>query len=300
MPLPPFLSILPGMNDAERSRMAVPTSLVIIAGKGVYPLLLAESAREQGVREISVIAFRGETKKCIQHVADRTEWVRVGQLAALLDALQRIGCPDAVMAGQITPTLLYRLRPDRQLFELLQSLEKRNAETIFGAFSDVLSERGVTVRPAWQFMEKYMPLPGSVSARKPDERESADIALGVEVAKTTSGLEIGQTVCIKEGTVIAVESFEGTDKTMARGGRLSNGGMVVVKVAKKGHDMRFDIPVIGRKTIRVLKKAGATCLAVEAGRCIMLEKEHLIKEADKMKLALIAVKTEDSAQESHA
>ncbi len=213
-------------------------------------------------------------------------------MAAFLEAVRAAAVPDAVMAGQISPTSLFRLRPDRAMFELLASLRERNAETIFGAVVARLAQEGVRMHPASRFMERTMPEPGVLARRAPDERESADIDLGRRVAKATSSLEIGQTVVVKEGTILAVEAFEGTDEAILRGGQLGGPGTVVVKTAKAGHDMRFDIPVIGLRTMKSLRKAGATTLAVEARRTILLEREALVAEADRMGLAFVAFEAE--------
>lgn len=274
----------------------IPENLAIIAGKGVYPRLLAESARAQGVRRIFVLAFKGETHRGIERSADETQWVRVGQLERFLAVMRDAGCRDAVMVGQITPTLLFRLRPDRAMIKLLNELPVKNAETIFGAVSDTLASEGIRVLPAARFMENCMPAPGLLGRRAPDEREQKDIDYGMRVAKATSGLDIGQTVVIKDGVILAVEAFEGTDRTLRRAGRLGGPGAVAVKTAKQGHDMRFDIPVVGMKTMRVLKRAGLSALAVEAGRTILLEREKLIFAADEMGLCFFAV----DADSSHA
>jgi DUF1009 family protein len=143
-------------------------------------------------------------------------------------------------------------------------------------------------------MEDRMPAPGLIGARPPTEQEAADIRLGTQVAKATSGLEIGQTVVIKQGTILAVEAFEGTDETILRAGRLSRGGLVVVKAAKPGHDMRFDIPVVGMRTFKVLRKAGVSVLAVEAGRTILLERDALMKESNRRGICFTAVAMEDA------
>jgi DUF1009 family protein len=266
----------------------VPASLGIIAGKGAYPLQLAASARTQGVSRLFAVAFRKETDPAIERQVDEVVWLRVGQLQAMLDAFRASGVKDAVMAGQITPSNLFRLRPDRATFELLSELRERNAHTIFGAIAERLEGVGVTLQPAHLFMESSMPAPGQLSRRAPTDREQADIELGLNVARSTSGLDIGQTVVIKEGAVLAVEAFEGTDAAIRRAGKLGGAGSVVVKMAKRGHDMRFDIPVIGLKTFHHLRKARASALAVEAGRTILLERNKLIEEANRLNLAFTA------------
>lgn len=269
--------------------------LVLIAGKGDYPLLLARSARQQGVTRIVAIAFRRETSREIERYVDDVRWIYLGQLQAVFDNIRTTGIRHAVMAGQITPTHLFNLRFDRAALSLLGTLKERNAHSIFGAICDEFNRQGVELLPACLFMESAMPAAGLIAGREPTESERADIALGLQVAKTTSGIEIGQTVVLKQGTILAVEAFEGTDEAILRGGRLGGPGVVVVKVAKRGHDMRFDIPVIGLRTLKSLRKVKAAVLAVEARRTILLEQEALTHEAKRQNLAIVAVETEDSA-----
>jgi len=267
----------------------VPEALGIIAGNGVYPRLLALSARKQGVKRIFSVAFRRETDRSIETVSDEVRWIYLGQLGAMLDALSAGDVKVAVMAGQITPTHLFNIRMDGRMLELLKSLKARNAETIFGAVAKELASIGVDLIPASTFMEDYMPGPGLLTTRPPTESESRDIELGLSVAKATSGLDIGQTVVVKQGTILAVEAFEGTDATIMRAAELGGAGSVIVKVAKQGHDMRFDIPVIGMRTLKTLRKAKASVLAFEAGRAVVLEHDVVVKAANKMNLSLISV-----------
>ncbi len=269
--------------------LGIPEELVIIAGRGVYPLSLAESARRQGVRRIFAVAFKGETERSIEKLADETRWFNFGQLGAVLETVKQTGIKHAVMAGQITPVSLFRLRPDAKALKILSQLHKRNAQTIFGAVCAEFSAIGAQLLPAWRFMENSLPKTGQLSRRAPTEREQKDIELGMRVARTVSALEIGQTVVVKEGTIIAVEAFEGTDETILRAGKLAGAGTVVVKAARQDHDMRYDIPVVGLKTMKILRKVNAAALAIEAGRAIMLEPDKIIAEADRMELALMAV-----------
>lgn len=264
-------------------------TLGLIAGRGAYPLLLAESARRHG-REVFAVAFRGETDRAIGRFAARVEWMHVGQMLRLLDALRASGVSEAVMAGQITPTNLFRVRMDAKTLEMLRALRLRNAETIFGAVAAELRAIGIHLLPASSFMADHMPAEGLLSARAPTEPQARDIELGLRVARATSGLDIGQTVVIKEGTVLAVEAFEGTNAAILRAGRLGGPGAVVVKAAKTSHDMRFDIPVVGRETLRVLQRARAAVLAVEAGRSIVLEREKVVEECNRLGLVLTAIK----------
>jgi len=275
---------------------AIPEKLGIIAGRGAYPRLLAEGARKQGVRQVVAVAFRGETDHRIEKAADQVVWLHVGQLEAMLEAFRQRGIAQAVMAGQIAPSNLFNIRPDARALAILARLKNRNAKTIFGAIGDELKAIGVELLPAYRFMEDTMPSPGLLSRRAPTERERLDIELGLQAAKATSALEIGQTVVVKEGVILAVEAFEGTDETMLRAGKLGGAGAVVVKVARQGHDMRYDIPVVGLRTLAMLKKIKAAVLAVEARKTILLEREQIIEAADKQDLAFIAVEVEGLKQ----
>ncbi|MFT5239239.1 MAG: DUF1009 family protein [Candidatus Promineifilaceae bacterium] len=273
----------------------LPKRLVIIAGKGCYPLLLAQSARAQGVKHITSIAFNKETDKAIETLSDDTRWIYIGQLQRLLDEISDSKATAAVMAGQITPTHLFRVRMDGKMLALLKSLPARNAHTIFSAVGDQLADIGVTLLPASSFMETHMPLAGNLTTALPDPNVQSDIQLGLRVASATSHLDIGQTVVVKDGTILAVEAFEGTDDTLRRAHKLGGDGMTVVKLAKPGHDMRFDIPIVGDRTIRILKKCKAAALAVEAGRCILLGREDIIPMANDAGLVVVAVSADEVA-----
>lgn len=272
--------------------ISVPESLGIIAGKGVYPRLLADSARKQGVKRLFAVAFRKETNPVLEKYVDQVEWLYLGQLGAMLDVLKASAVKHVVMAGQITPTHLFRIRMDAPMLAVLSRLRVRNAETIFGAVGNELRKIGVELMPASLFMEHTMPEVGVLSARAPTEQEEVDIQLGLKVAKTTSSLDIGQTVVVKNGTILAVEAFEGTDAAIARAGELGGPAAVVVKVAKRGHDMRFDIPVIGEHTMKSLRRIKAAVLAVEANRTILLDRDVVITEANRQNLCLVAMEVE--------
>lgn len=270
----------------------VPDTLVLLAGKGVYPRLLAESAKQQGVKRLCVVAFKGETERAVTRLADESHWIRLGQLNALMETLRQTGANYAVMAGQLTPTSLFNVRMDSAMLALLRGLKLRNAETIFGAVGEQLAQIDMHLLPASSFMTRHMPETGLLTTRPPTDTEVQDIRLGYRVAKTTSGLDIGQTVVVKQGTILAVEAFEGTDETIRRAGKLGGPGSTIVKVAKPGHDMRFDIPVIGLHTLKVIAAAKAATLAVETGRCILLEREKVLARAEQLGLCM-AVLTAD-------
>lgn len=267
------------------------TEIGIIAGRGVYPHVLAASARKQGVKKIFAVAFRGETRKDINQLADEVNWLYVGQLKKFLRVIEASGIKHFVMVGQIAPKNLFHARPDASMLQLIKRLDALNAHTLFGAIGDELANIGVTLLPAHAFMASAMPSEGILTDRKPTVQEQRDIDLGIETATLISALDIGQTVVVKEGVILAVEAFEGTDKAILRAGKLGGAGGVVVKVAKGEHDMRFDIPVIGMRTMKSFKKAKISALAVDAGRCIFLEKEKVLARANAMNMAVVAVVT---------
>ena len=263
--------------------------LILIAGGGTYPLELAASARAQGLTRIFVLAFNRETDKAIERLADEVVWLPLGQVTAAREALKKTGIRHAVMAGRVTPTHIFSMRIDTEAIRLLSRITTRNAHTVFGSAGDELGKIGIELLPAYLFMERAMPAPGLLTVRSPTPEQQGDIALGIKVAKATSALEIGQTVVVKGGQVLAVEALEGTDDAIERGGRIGGPGAVVVKVAKHGHDMRFDIPIIGPRTIKTIAKIKGVALAVEAGRTIILERPAVIAAAEKQGVAMIAI-----------
>lgn len=263
--------------------------LILIAGSGTYPLELAAAARAQGLSRIFVLAFKHETDKAIARLADEIVWLPLGQVAAAREVLKNTGIRHAVMAGRVTPTHIFSMRMDREAIRLLSRIATRNAQTVFGSAADELQKMGIKLLPASLFMENAMPGAGPLTPRSPTPGQQHDINLGLKVAKATSALEIGQTVVVKGGQVLAVEALEGTDAAIERGGLIGGPGAVVVKVAKHGHDMRFDIPIIGPRTIKNIAKIKGAALAIEAGRTIILERQAVIAAAEKYGIAMIAV-----------
>jgi len=274
---------------------ARPGALLLIAGSGRYPLDLAVAAKARGVQRLCVIALRGETARAIGRLADEIHWLPLGRLQRLLDTVQATGIAQAVMAGQVTPTAIFRLAfmMDRRLRALIARLPAINAHTVFPAIADELRGVGVELLPACLFLESQMPAPGTLTRRAPSAAQAADIRLGLRAAKLTSSIEIGQTVVVKNGAILAVEAFEGTDAAIRRAGRLGGAGAVVVKVARRGHDMRFDIPVVGLRTLHSLRRARAGALAIEAGRTIMLERETFLRRAERAGICVVAVDAQE-------
>lgn len=266
-----------------------PQELLIISGWGDYPRLLADGARAAGVKRISVLGFKGSTCRSTCRAADDVQMIPFGDLGLFKDAVAKSGCRHAVLAGQINPLCLFRSRMDAEMMQELAKIKIRNAHTLFHRLVEELRKLGVEVLPASLFMSGHIPASGILTTRAPDEREAADIAFGNRIALRVCDLDIGQCVVVKDGVVLAVEGFEGTNATIKRGGAIARQGAVVVKVAKQDHDMRFDIPVIGAKTITVMRKAKISALGVQAGRTLILDMPEVIRLANRVGIAIQAV-----------
>jgi len=251
---------------------------------------VARAARKAGVTHISAAAFQGETREDLVEACDEVAWMRVGQLGKLLDAAKNSGASSAIMAGQIAPKNLFDLRPDVKALLLLATIKERNAETLFGAIADALARIGVKLELATSFLEDQLATEGPIAGPKLKDREIQDAAYGMRIAKEISCLDIGQTVVVKNGTVLAVEAFEGTNEAIERGGRVGRGGGLVVKVSKPNQDLRFDVPVVGEQTIEAAAKAGLTGIVAEAGKVLLLDREKVRDSAERNKISLFGVK----------
>jgi len=262
-------------------------ALGIIAGNGVYPRLLADAARKAGVKKIVVAAFTGETDPALEQHADLLEWMRVGQLNRLLKFFRAQEIRHAMMAGQIAPKNLFDLRPDWKALMLLGKLKQRNAESIFASIADELAKVNVDLLPATTFLEHSLATSGPISGPKLSRNEEDDVDLGWKIAKEIARLDIGQTILVRSGTVVAVEALEGTNDAIRRGGELAGSGAVMVKVAKPNQDMRFDVPVIGLETIRIAAEARLRVIAVEAGKTLLLERDAIVDLANHSKISIV-------------
>ena len=265
--------------------------LGLIAGSRELPLLVAREARAAGVSKIVAIGFEGETDPRLGPLVDSFTLLKVGQLSKMIGAFRQQGITRVVMAGQVAPKNLFDVRPDLRAVMMLMRLKEKNAHTVFGAIGDELAKDGIELIEATPWLQPAMPGPGFHLGRRPKKAEQEDIAFGYRMAKEITRLEIGQTVVVKEGVVLAVEGFEGTDKCLLRGGELSgrDGGAVAVKVARLNHDMRFDIPCIGAETIRTCIEARLAVLAIEAHKTILLEREEVELLLARSGLALVTV-----------
>ena len=268
--------------------MNIPEILGIIAGNGVYPRLLADSARKAGVRTIIAAAFTDETDPALAQRVDQIEWMRVGQLSRLLKFFRDQNIHHAIMAGQIAPKNLFDLRPDWKALLLLARLKQRNAESIFTAIADELAKVDVDLLSATSFLEGCLAPEGLIAGPKLSHREEEDVDFGWKIATEIARFDIGQTVIVKNGTVLAVEAFEGTNDAIKRGGALARKDAVMIKVPKPDQDMRFDVPVIGIETIRVAAEVKLRVIAVETGRTLLLERDAIIDLANRSNISIVA------------
>jgi UDP-2,3-diacylglucosamine hydrolase len=266
-------------------------TLGIIAGSRSLPLVLAREARKTGVRRLVAVGCEGETDPALADLVDEIVWVKVGQISKMIHALASRGVRKCVMAGQIAPKNLFDLRPDFRALTLLLRLKERNAHTLFGAVADELAKDGVELIEATPWLKPVMPSGDFNLGPALSGEQLEDIRFGYHLAKEVSRLEIGQIVVVKNGTVLAVEGFEGTDKCLARGGELAGarGGAVAVKVAKVKHDFRWDIPCLGPGTVETCARHGVSVLAFESGRCLLLEQETCATLAEKNKISIATV-----------
>ncbi len=262
----------------------------LIAGNGRFPFLVLEGARSQGI-EMAVIALKEEASPELEKIAKRLHWVSLGELSKTIELLQQEGVTQAVMAGQVKHNKIFSaIRPDWKLAKLLFSLPRKNTDALIGAVARVLEDEGIRLVDSTIFLKPLVPEPGVLTRRAPNEHEADDIAYGIGVARQIAGMDVGQTVVISDRACVAVEAMEGTDETIVRAARIAGGKpLVVVKVSKPGQDMRFDVPVVGLPTVEQMKTAGATALAVDAGRTLLFDREKLIDLADAAGIAIEAV-----------
>jgi UDP-2,3-diacylglucosamine hydrolase len=262
----------------------------LIAGNRKFPLLFCLEAKRKGFY-IVAIAIRGETSLRINKLADKVYWVRLSDFSRIFNIFNSEGVKMVAMAGQITP---YRLFGREVSFspviqQILTAIKDKRADTIFGAIADKLKEGGLDLLDSTLFVKSYLPSQGVLTAFAPSKPLWDDISFGFEAAKAIGALDIGQAVAIKDKTIVAVEAFEGTDKLIVRSAKLAGAGITIVKTAKPKQDMRFDVPVVGLRTIKLLIKARAKCLAIQADKTLFIDREEALKLADKRGLIVVAI-----------
>jgi len=273
----------------------------LIAGNGDFPFLVLEGARSRGI-DMAVIAIREEASPALEGAAKRLHWVSLGELSKTISLLHEEGVKHAVMAGQVKHNKIFSsIRPDRRLAKLLFSLTSKNTDSLIGAVARVLEDEGIELVDSTQFLGPLLPSPGVLTRRAPDEHETADIEYGRMIARQIAGLDLGQTVVIRDRACVAIEAMEGTDETIERAARITGGQrLVVVKVSKPKQDMRFDVPVVGLKTIEVMRRSNATALAIDARRTLLFDRDALISAADDAGIAIQAFEHENASQPMRA
>jgi DUF1009 family protein len=264
----------------------------IIAGNGSFPFLVLQAARGQGIEPL-VVAIKEEASPELDAKAEGIHWLSLGEIQKLLELLSAERIDTVMLAGQVKHAQLFSrsIKADGLLRRALSGLTRRNTDALIGAFVRMLEGRGIKVVDSTLFLKPLLADVGTMTRRTPDDSESSDVSYGREIAKKIAGLDIGQTIVVADRACVAVEAMEGTDATIERAATLSNRRrLIVVKVSKPRQDMRFDVPVVGTKTIQVMKRANASVLAVDAGKTLLFERAQLIAEADEAGIAVVGVK----------
>lgn len=268
------------VNDEQRV-------IGVIAGSGIYPETFVAAARKRGVKLV-MAAFKGETKGVLEEQVDAIKWFRVGQLGGVIKFFRKQKATEAIMVGQIAPRNLFDLWPDLRTLKVLHSVKERNAESLFGAIANELAKDEITLLPATTFLEDDLAREGLLFGPELGERDWDDVEFGRKIVKQTSALDIGQSILVRRGTVLALEAFEGTDACIRRGGELGKGkNVTLVKVSKPNQDMRFDVPVIGPNTIDTCREAGVGVIAVEAGRTLFLGLDEIARKCSEGKISVV-------------
>lgn len=275
--------------------------LGLIAGNGRFPFLVLDAAKAQG-EEVVVAAIREEASPDIeQRGAAAVHWLSLGELSKLIETFKREGVSRAIMAGQVKHKQIFSsIRPDWRLAKLLLNLRTRNTDALLGAVAKVLADEGITLLNSTSLLEPLLARAGVLTKRAPTDAERQDIQYGRAVGRHVAQYDIGQAVVVAERACVAVEAMEGTDAAIARAGEVMrhrelgesastlSRSLTVVKVAKPNQDMRFDVPVIGVATIRAMQQVGATCLAVDAGKCLLIDGDAVIRAADEANISIVA------------
>jgi hypothetical protein len=274
---------------------APPPPLGLIAGNGRFPFLVAEAARRAG-RRVVAVAVKEEAAPDLAASVDEIHWVGLGQLGRCIEALRSAGATEAVMAGQVQHKRIFSgIVPDLKLAAVLMRLAVKNTDSLIGGVADALAREGITLLSSTALLQDQMATGGAMSRRRPGDGERKDIAYGVRVARALSALDLGQTVVIKGQAAVALEAMEGTDETIRRAGRLAGPGTTVVKLAKPRQDMRFDVPVVGIRTVEAMREAGAATLAVEVGKTLLIDRPAVLAAADEAGLSVWGIEGDGEA-----
>ncbi len=265
--------------------------IAIIAGNGNFPFLVLEAARAEG-HDVTIIGIKEEASKDLEAAAagpPRADlhWVSIGHLGTFLKILRDAQITTAVMAGQVKHVKIFSIVPDLTAMTMMARLATRNTDSLIGAVANLMREHGVELINSAQFLQPLLAGEGQLSSRAPNEAEQKDLEFGYRMADVIAGLDIGQTIAVKHQAVVAVEAMEGTDETIARAGHLAGDGVTIVKVAKPGQDMRFDVPIVGLATIQAMRHAGARVLSIDAGKTLIFDREAFLSSANEAGIAVV-------------
>lgn len=263
-------------------------SLGLIAGNGKFPLLFAREARSQNYKIVAA-GIKGDTSFFLRFLVDQCAWFKVGELKKLFTFFKESGVKQVMMAGQVDPNNLFEteIALDDEFRNLFEALNDRKADTIFNAIAKRLSEQGLELVDSTFLLKEYLAPKGTITQRGPTLNELDDIAFGTTIAKEMGGIDVGQTVVVKDKAIVAIEAMEGTDRTILRGGKIAQADAVVVKMSKPKQDVRFDVPVIGPRTVKAMIKAKAKCLGIEAGKTLIIDQAACIKMANKADICIV-------------
>ena len=266
--------------------------LGLIAGNGRFPFLVLDAARAQGY-QVTVVAvkeeaFAGLADAALREPRAELHWVSLGHLGTCIKVLKAAGVTRAVMAGQVKHVKIFSgILPDLTLLSVLSRLKAKNTDALIAAVADVLADHGITLIDSTELLQPLMARAGTLTARGLSAEEQGDVEFGYRMADAIAALDVGQSVAVKDGAVVAVEAMEGTDEMLRRAGQLAGAGLRLVKVAKPNQDMRFDVPVIGVRTIEVLRDIGATALSVDAGKALLVDGQAVIDAANAAGIAIV-------------
>jgi UDP-2,3-diacylglucosamine hydrolase len=266
-----------------------PSHIGLIAGNGRFPLLFAKAAKDKGIKVIAA-AIKGDTSFLIHLLADKVVWFAPGELKKLFEYFRLEGVCQVLMAGQVHPRNLFdkNVAVDEEFRALFDALSDRRCDTIFGAIAEKLKTYGLELLDSTILLKDHLAPKGTLTRRAPTEEELTDIQFGIRIAKEMGGLDVGQTVVVKGKAVVAIEAMEGTDQAILRGGLIAKEGAVVVKTSKPDQDVRFDVPVVGPRTIQTMHKCRASCLAIEAGKTLIIDREKTVTLANRYNISIVA------------
>lgn len=273
---------------------SLPDKIGLIAGNGDFPIVILQACRKYGIRSV-VAAAKDEASEVLDQYADRIVWMGVGQMGRMIRYFKKEGVAHAVMAGQIRHVRIFgKDHPDLRMLFLLTRLKQRNSDAILLAVADEMAREGITLIDSTLLLQDLVPKVGVLTRRAPNEEERKDIAFGRRIAKEIARLDIGQTVVVRGQAVLAVEAMEGTDAAIERASGCCFGKKtVVVKVSKPKQDLRFDVPVMGPRTVEALKKCNVSTMAIDAGKSIILHRERVLQAADEAGIAIVAFDPDD-------